>query len=226
VIPAHLPSPSVRALAKQRAARRRRQEGAAMFVVAMMIAVLASLGVFALAAAATEVRMSGNERQSTQTHYMAEYGILAASYELGKNGKNEVGSMMAMKNPCVALGNVPATAPVNSRYCARNESKDYRNTVFTAGPMAAAYGGQDPYTKGIPPGSLGAVPMAPDFVVEETDLGNAQAQGVSRDSCYTALITVTSYGQTQPVFQGPDNPTARFGSEGLEIQRAQIETRV
>ena len=43
-----------------------------MFVVAMTIAVLASVGIYALAAAANEVRTSGNERQNTQTHYLAE----------------------------------------------------------------------------------------------------------------------------------------------------------
>ncbi len=62
-------------LAKRRAALRRHEGGAVMFIVAMMIAVLGSVGVYALAAAATEVRTSGNERQNTQTHYLAEYGI-------------------------------------------------------------------------------------------------------------------------------------------------------
>ena len=64
------------ALAKRRSALRRRDEGAVMFIVAMTLAVLASVGVYALAAAATEVRTSGNERQGTQTHYLAEFGVI------------------------------------------------------------------------------------------------------------------------------------------------------
>ncbi len=70
------------ALAKRRAALRRREGGAVMFVVAMTLAVLASVGIYALAAAATEVRTSGNERQNTQTHYLAEYGVLGAAREM------------------------------------------------------------------------------------------------------------------------------------------------
>ena len=53
-----------------------------MFIVAMTLAVLASVGVYALAAAANEVRTSGNERQNTQTHYLAEYGVLGAAHEM------------------------------------------------------------------------------------------------------------------------------------------------
>ena len=70
------------ALAKRRAALRRREDGAAMFIVAMTLAVLASVGVYALAAAATEVKTSGNERQNTQTHYLSQYGVLGVAHEM------------------------------------------------------------------------------------------------------------------------------------------------
>src|ERR1700728_3330974 len=68
--------------AKQRSSRRRGSAGAAMFVVAMTMAVLVSVGVYALAASANETRTAGNERQSTQTHYLADYGIVGAAHEV------------------------------------------------------------------------------------------------------------------------------------------------
>ena len=53
-----------------------------MFLVTMTLAVLASVGLYALAATTSEVTASGSERQATQTHYLAQYGVLGASHEL------------------------------------------------------------------------------------------------------------------------------------------------
>src|SRR5580704_882781 len=68
--------------AKRRASRRRTSAGGTMFVVAMTLAVLSTIGAWALQSAALEVRMAGYERQNTQTHYLAEYGVLAAMQDL------------------------------------------------------------------------------------------------------------------------------------------------
>jgi hypothetical protein len=57
---------------------RARRRGAVIFIVAMTLAVLASLGVYALRSAATEIRASGNTRQAMQTHYVAELGVTEA----------------------------------------------------------------------------------------------------------------------------------------------------
>jgi len=60
-------------LAKARAAHRPQESGAVMFIVTMILTVLASVGIYALAAATNEVTTSGSERQAAQTHYLAEY---------------------------------------------------------------------------------------------------------------------------------------------------------
>jgi hypothetical protein len=213
----------VRALAKVRAARRRDQDGAAMFVVAMTIAVLASVGVYALAAASTEVRMSGNERQSTQTHYLAEYGILAAAHELNTTTiDNEFRMMSKDADTCLALANVPATAPPKSRFCRRRYSSDLSQTWVNGGnDRFVAYGATAPFTPNVPPGSFGATPMNGDFFVEETDQDDAQAKLASGNHC-TKLLTLTSYGETQPTFALANSTTSQYGSEGREIQRAHI----
>ena len=69
-------------LARRRSERRRQQGGVAMFIVSMMMTVLATVGLFALAAASTEMKTAGNERQNTQTHYLAEYGVVAIAHEV------------------------------------------------------------------------------------------------------------------------------------------------
>jgi hypothetical protein len=215
-----------RSLAKLRASRRRDQDGAAMFVVAMTIAVLASVGIFALAAASTEVRMSGNERQSTQTHYLSEYGILGAAHELTPMTiDNEFGLMATMPDTgCLALANVPATATPKSLFCRRRGSAELSQTwVNNGNTRIDAYAGTAPFAPNIPPGSLGATPMNGDFFVEETDQDDAEAKGSSGNHC-TKLLTLTSYGLTQPLFPSIANGvTSTYGSEGLEIQRAHIQ---
>ena len=67
-------------LATGRAALRQSQSGAVMFLVTMTLSVLASVGLYALAAATSEVTASGSARQATQTHYLAEYGVVASAH--------------------------------------------------------------------------------------------------------------------------------------------------
>ncbi len=68
--------------AKRRWSHRQDEAGAAMFIVSMTLTVLASVGIYALAAASNEVRTSGYERQNTQTHYLASYGVLGIAHEI------------------------------------------------------------------------------------------------------------------------------------------------
>ena len=76
---AHLEVAAFHAQARQRSARRKESGGAVIFIVAMTLAVLASLGMYALASATNEVKTAGYERQSAQSHYLSEYGILGAA---------------------------------------------------------------------------------------------------------------------------------------------------
>jgi hypothetical protein len=218
------------ALAKRRAARRRGGDGAVMFIVAMTLAVLASVGVYALAAAATEVRTSGNERQNTQTHYLAEYGVLGAAHEM--TGSRALFTIKRMKSQtymdvdCVSLQGVPTTAPPSATACVRMGSAELGAAWIN--PIAVTpYGGNavQPYTPGIPPGSYGTTPVAGDFFVEMTEpmqLSAPPRYSTNANACF-AQLTATSIGFTQPVFPGAVNTTtSTFGGEGVETERARI----
>jgi hypothetical protein len=215
------------ALAKRRAALRRREDGAVMFVVAMTLAVLASVGIYALAAAATEVRTSGNERQNTQTHYLAEYGVLGAAREMA--GGRALLTVNAMKSTtyrdtnCVSLQGVPANAPPSALACQRLGSADLALNWYKATDVVVHYTGTAPYAPGIPPGSFGAVPMNGDFFVELTEPMQLPASRYSgnANTCF-AQLTATSVGFTQPFVPGQSNPTALYGGEGVETQRARL----
>jgi hypothetical protein len=211
-------------LAKRRARRRRGQDGAAMFIVAMTMAVLASVGVYALAAAATEVRTSGNERQNTQTHYLAEYGIVGAAHEItSSKAQWYLQQMLTQPDVCpLSLPGVPSTANIMVRACRRIGSAELASTW--SGAPTTAYAGTTPLDTSVPPGSLGPIPLKGDFFVELTEPTQANAPsryGLDLHFCFIDL-TVTSSGMTQPVYVNAPDSTSGFAGEGVEVQRARF----
>jgi hypothetical protein len=215
-------------LAKHRTRRRRREAGAAMFIVSMMITVLAAVGMFALAAAATEVRTAGNERQNAQTHFLSEYGILAFARE-SEQGKVQSYVALMKSNPdtCLSLP-IPAASYVNTagvesylaKACYRIKAQEFQNIGGWGLPAADTYPGTQPYVQGLSPpiGSLGPVPMTAGFFVEVTDVTTRNASGFSTGSCGFAVVTGTSFGVTQPMV----NNVVAYGAEGMEMQRARF----
>lgn len=202
------------ALAKRRVALRRREDGAVMIIVAMTLAVLASVGIYALAAAATEVKTSGNERQNTQTHYLAQYGILGAAREI--SGSRALFTVKLMKSStyqdtrCVSLQGVPTGTPAAA--CVRMGSTELNNN-----------GWSQTFTNGVPSGSFGPAPMSGDFFVELTEpmqLADPARYSTNVGACF-AQITATSIGFTQP---GTGTPAAAavLGAMGVETQRARL----
>jgi hypothetical protein len=215
-----------RSLAKMRFSRRRDGEtGAVMFLVAMTLAVLASVGVYALAAASNEVRTSGNERQNTQTHYLAEYGVLGAAHEMvSAKAQFYLGLMLSTPDsPCVALPGITATTgSAVTRACRRLGSAELGQAWSTTVGVTVPYAGSSPYQTGIAPGSFGPVPLVGDFFVELTEPTQAQAPARYATDLHFCFIemTATSSGITQPVVAG--QPTGVYANEGIEVQRARI----
>jgi hypothetical protein len=213
------------AIAKTRARSRRRQAGAAMFIVAMTLAVLASVGIYALAAAASEVKTSGYERQNTQTHYLAEYGVIGAAHELtSTRAQFYIGMMLAQPDICpLSLPLVPSTEDIMTRACRRLGRLEIGGAWKA--PSTIPYTGAAPFATGVDPGSLGPIPMNGDFFVELTEPTQANAParyGLDLHFCFIQL-TATSTGITRPFLAAAANPaTAGFAGEGTEVQRARL----
>jgi hypothetical protein len=224
-VPPLSPSGARLALAKRRWVRRDREAGAALFVVSMTIAVLASVGIYALAAAATEVKTSGFERQNTQTHYLASYGTLGTAHEImATKAQFYMGLMLSTPDQCPgSLPAVPATASILTRACRRLGSPEL-STSWTAGvPVTDTYAGTVPYQSGQTPGSFGPTTTQGDFFVELTEPVQAAPPaeyGLNLNFCFIEL-TVTATGITRPVLATP-NYTQTYGSEGVEMQRSRI----
>jgi Tfp pilus assembly protein PilX len=230
------------ARAKRRAAARRGEEGAVLFVVAMIIAVLGSVGLYALAAASTEVRASGNERQSTQTHYLAQYGMLAAAnYVQNDTTLYEQLATASPDWPCTSLPGLSQQADALLRACFRIEEGDLTNGWSSTSPLVD-YGGAasstsgtssggssgtsvPPLTQGMAPGSLGPTPMTAHFFVELTSPTQKAAPSryaLDLHFCFHEY-TATAVGVTQPIYsQQSSNPWGAYSAQGQEMQRARF----
>jgi hypothetical protein len=227
------PSPRSRA-ARLRAKRRARSDGGIVFIVSMTVAVLAATGMYALRAASMEVRTSGFERQSAQTHYLAEYGVLGATQEVnGTKAQLYLGLMVQQPDQgCQSLApvfSVPGAAQsIMSKACRRMGATELGNTWKNGNaqiPVLNPYGGLPSL-----PGSLGSAPITGDFFIELTDptqVAPPAGFDLKLGLCFTQM-TVSATGMTQPMVNGqtaywgvtPD--TGIFSNEGLETARARI----
>ncbi len=217
-------------LAKRRATLRRRGRGAVMFIVAMTLAVLASVGMYALVASSVEIKTSGYGKQAAQTHYLAEYGMLAAAQDLnGTNAQLYLGLMTTASTndlSCTSLVGAGVSNTNLTKACRRMGSKE----------LAAVWGGTSAVTANVgkwpsgvtTAGSFGPYPQSGDFYIELTDPAQASAPpgyDVKLGLCF-AQFTVSSYGITQPVedtlLDAPLPATGRFGAWGLEQSRGRL----
>jgi hypothetical protein len=214
---------------KARQRRRRSRRGAVIFIVAMTLAVLASLGLYALQSASTEVKTSGYGRKNAQTHYLSEYGVSAGSTAMGgTTGQLYLGMMKSSTQRdtnCTSLLGTDVNASDLSKACRR----------MGAAELAGAWGTSlKPIesTAGSKAGSLGSNNMTGDFFVEVTDpasTGNMWGIDTRLGLCFTQF-TMTAVGITRPdtvvlAQQGVTlGDTALYGSQGLLTSRARVVT--
>lgn len=214
--------------AKSNARRRARAGGAVIFIVAMTLAVLASLGLYALQAASTEIKTSGYIRQNAQSHYLSEYGMLAGVNAMsGTTGQLYLSMMRTTTQAdtqCVSLQGVDMAN-------ASNLSKACR--VMGSSELASMWGTSVtpvvPATSGVA-GSLGPYPLTGDFYVELTDPSMGSAMwgidtrvGLCFQSFSLLAVGITEPDQAMLLAQGITlTPTALYGAEGTEMSRARV----
>ncbi len=212
---------------KARSRARARSGGAVIFIVAMTLAVLASLGLYALQSASTEVKTSGYSRQNAQSHYLSEYGTLTGVNAMsGTTGQLYLGLMRTtttMDTQCVSLSGVDPLAANLSKACRRMGSAELGTAWGTSiTPVVAA-------TPAVA-GSLGPYALTGDFYVEITDPSTGSAMwgidtrlGLCFQSFSLMAVGITEPDQAMLLTQGVTlTPTSLYGSEGLEMSRARI----
>jgi hypothetical protein len=141
-----------------------------MLIVAMTLAVLGALGLYALKAASTEVKTSGYARQSAQTQYMAEYGGLVSTQSMaGSLGSMQLAAAVsnATKDTlCLSLQGIDLlNSGFRSQACRRVGDAELQKTVWNGGGVTPV----EKYQPGAKTGSPGPVPLTGDYFVEITD---------------------------------------------------------
>jgi hypothetical protein len=179
-----------------------------MFLVTMTLAVLASVGLYSLAAATSEIRTSGSARQATQTHYLAEYGVVAsAQYMTASRAQTYINNMISSPDTgCYSLPNVTATTQPDKtfRACSHVLDPELASAQGWAAATFPSYG---------TPGTA----TTPDFLVEFAGLTkatNTPRYALDLHMCFVQM-TASAYGTTTPA------TSLSFG-EGFETARARI----
>jgi hypothetical protein len=224
----------MRSRSKARARRRARAGGAIMFIVAMTLAVIGAMGVYALNMASTEVKTAGYVRQQLQTQYLSEYGVAAAAQALNINP--QMYATVIANQPdtgCFSLYQIAtqATANAQAKACHRAGSTELGGQVVPLGTGPTTL--LSPFTSGgsdLTRGTIG-LPMFPDFFVEVTDPNPRQpppgyASNASSPVCFEQ-VTASAIGLTPTTATSNAGDTfigtqAGFLSEGLEMARARI----
>lgn len=225
--------PTVRDAAKARTRRRGNAGGAVMFIVAMTLAVIAAMGVYALQMASTEVKTAGFIRQQVQTQYLSEYGVVAATQALTVNP--QVYATVVATQPdtgCFTLYQISTqpTANPQSKACHRAGSTELGAQVVAVGAPATLLSAWTGAGSDLTRGTVGLATF-PDFFVEVTDPNPRQpppgfASNSSRPICFEQ-VTASAMGltPTQQTSSGADTflgNTSGFLSEGFEMARARI----
>jgi hypothetical protein len=171
---------------------RRRAEGAVLFVTATTLALLASLGLYALTTTRGEVSASGYMSRVSLTEGIEQWAENAAMSDLTNEGpslisiaqNNTAYGTSATASGCQALANVPSSAPPQTKACQQKFMAAYLTSVT----------GTTPPILWSPTGRTMAA--SPDFFTEMTnvDQGTSPCVGYGTTNAVARLVTVTTYG--------------------------------
>jgi hypothetical protein len=211
-----------------------------MFIVAMTLAVIAAMGIYALQMASTEIKTAGFIRQQIQTQYLSEYGVASTTQALANNGQlyatimtNQPDSgcftLYQIWNATVAPGGGPP--PAQAKACHRAGSTELGGQVVPIGTLPVQL--LTPWSNNASDLTRGAVgiPTFPDFFVEVTDPNPrppppGYSQGKDATVCFLE-VTASAVGltPTTATYSSGDSfsgNTAGFISEGFEMSRARV----
>jgi len=93
---------SSHSLLRARSRARRRSGGAALFVVAVTLGLLAAMGVYGMTTTAQDVRAAGHIRQATQAQHMAESAVVLTAETMTPGVSGEI--VRLMHAPPVSAG--------------------------------------------------------------------------------------------------------------------------
>ncbi|HEY6726924.1 MAG TPA: hypothetical protein VI197_22985 [Polyangiaceae bacterium] len=184
------------------AARRQQERGAAVFIVVMVVTLLTAVGIFAIRSASLVDVASGYNRQSLQTEYVADYGVLLTAHELSTQAASAYTNVAQTgTDDCLATRNVNS-AVVGQPFCYAFQSEE----------LGQRFNGDDGLfeeSQGLPGTLIDPVGADSDdvenlearFVVEMTEAfqtGNVRGADLTSNQLVPVQVTLTARGFVNP----------------------------
>lgn len=179
--------------------RRQKQRGAAVFIVVMVITLLTAVGIFAARSASLVDVASGYNRQSLQTQYVSDYGVLLTTHELSTESASAYAQVARSgTDDCIATENVDSSV-VGSPFC----------YAFQSQQLAERFGDLFPADEDIPGSLIDPVTEAAGeldnlearFMVEMTEgfqTGSVEGADLSSQNLVPLQVTLTARGFVSP----------------------------
>ena len=103
---------------------RQQERGAAVFIVVMVVTLLTAVGIFAARSASLVDTASGYNRQSLQTEYVADYGVMLTASELSTEALSAYTSVAQQgTDDCIATEGINTTI-VGKPFCYAFQSEE------------------------------------------------------------------------------------------------------
>ena len=223
--------------------RRTRQRGAAIIVVMLCFAALSALGLFAVRAASLADLASGYNRQLIQTHYIADYTVLALAGDIARDPNKHSANMEIVPtggNECVGYTQVKARGlrPTCAKYSLTNLQLPINNlnnqTKLVEASDASGNCVGYPNSCSLGPGApvtAGTSPIEADMKIELTDKhpawpslpGNQMNTVGGGAQLGYVMVTISAEGMVRPRQAAANTwDTASATAAGLEQTRAYV----
>jgi len=183
-------------------AGRQQERGAAVFIVVMVVTLLTAVGVFAIRSASLVDVASGYNRQSLQTEYVADYGVLLTAHELSTQAASAYTNVaQSGSDDCLATHDVN-TAVVGQPFCYAFQSEELGER-FNADEGLFDESDDLPGTLVDPVGADAddVDNLEARFVVEMTEAfqtGNIRGADLTSNQLVPVQVTLTARGFVNP----------------------------
>ena len=204
--------------------RHHHQRGAAVFIVVMVITLLTAVGIFAARSASLVDVASGYSRQSLQTEYVSDYGVLLTAHELSTDAVSAYTNLaQSGSEDCVNTQNVDQSA-VGTPFCYAFQSEE----------LQARFGGQlFPADQDVPGALIDPVGAAAGeldnlearFMVEMTEAfqtGNVEGADLSSTNLVPLQVTLTARAFVSPPRANANICTDAAAAGGVQEVRSHV----
>ena len=205
---------------------RQHQRGAAVFIVMMVVTLLTAVGIFAVRSASLVDVATGYNRQSLQTQFVSDYGVMLTTHELSTESASAYAQVaQSGSDECTATEGVDDSV-VGRPFCYTFKSTELANRFD-------ATNGLFPAGSTVPGGLIDPVTEAPDniddlearFAVEMTEAfqtGNVRGADLTSDTLVPVQVTLTARAFVGPPRADQDTCTDAAAAGGIQEVRSHV----